>query len=1148
MTHRHLAASGRRPKLLKTEQRHDLVAAQELIAEFAQLGIAVWVQDDRLRYKAPHGVLTAGLRQRLTDNKGPLLALLSAQRNPWSALRLPAVTRRPPDQQPQLSYMQQRLWFLDRLLPGRATYNMAYAYRLRGALDAVALRQALRDIVRRHEVLRTEIVVVEGAARPRVADGCALELPLTDLTGCPAPDRAQRAHRRVADEARQPFDLGRAPLLRARLLRMDADEHWFVLCLHHVVNDDWSFEVLWRELAVCYQARRLGAEPGLPELGIQYADFAAWQHEQLSDGRLKGQLDYWKCQLNGLRSTLDLPLDRQRPAQKTHRGELCEFIVPQHIVEALRQLARHRNATLYMVLVAALKTLLHRYARVNDIAIGTAIAGRNRPELAPLIGFFINTLVLRTDLSGDPGFSDLVDRVREVALAAYANQDVDFECVIETLQPERDFGRTPLFNVFLVLHQAPEVRRLNGLQIEQLPVSAGTAKFDLTLELTEAPEGLLSGSFEYDTDLFEHATINRVVGHFLVLLGGIAATPDRRLSELPLLTDAERHQMLVEWNATAREYGREARLHRLIEQQAAHTPHSVALEFEGRALTYAQLNCRANQLARVLRARGVGPDVLVGVCAERSFEMVAALLAVLKAGGAYVPLDPSYPAARLGQMLEDVRSPLVLAQTHLADRLPTGVAQVLLLEASWSAYAGEALEDLEDAGTPQDLAYVIFTSGSTGRPKGAMNTHRGICNFLLWLQQEYGLCSDDRLLQNTSFAFDPSLWEFFWPLLSGARLVIARPEGHKDSAYLVRLIRESGITTLGLVPSMLRVFLEEEGLEACASLRRIFCGGEALPHALQERCFARLPGVELHNLYGPTEAAVAVTHWACRRADERLTIPIGRPVANTQVYVLDPRAEPIPVGVSGELHIGGVQVGRGYIGRADLTTERFVPDPFSPTPGALLYRTGDLARFLADGAIEYLGRLDDQAKIRGYRVEPGEIEAALAAHPEVRQAAVYVWEAKPGDARIVACCVPASEGRLAPIGLRKHLQARLPEYMIPQHFLPVAEIPLTPNGKVDRERLPRPVVSEASFQRYEAPFDRVETVIAEVWTQLIRPSRPIGRSDKFFEMGGHSLLAMQALQQMEQRLRVKLGFATLLHESLADIAKRCRQELAMLEP
>ena len=610
------------------------------------------------------------------------------------------------------------------------------------------------------------------------------------------------------------------------------------------------------------------------------------------------------------------------------------------------------------------------------------------------------------------------------------------------------------------------------------------------------------------------------------IVAALEAAPERPLAELGVLPEAERRQVVEDWNDTARDYGQPGRLHRLIEAQAARTPEAVAMSFDGssggEALSYAELNRRANRLARLLRRKGVGPDVLVGVYAERSLEMVVALLAILKAGGAYVPLDPSYPAERLGQMIEDAAAPLVLAQPHLAP-LPAAAGEVHLLDASWQAYAAEEDGDLEDAGSPSDLAYVIFTSGSTGRPKGAMNEHGGICNRLLWMQEEYGLGAGDAVLQKTPFSFDVSVWEFFWPLMTGARLVMARPEGHRDSGYLAELIAREGVTTLHFVPSMLRVFLEEAGLAGCAGLRRVMCSGEALPRELQQRFFERLQGVELHNLYGPTEAAVDVTYWACRPDDARTTVPIGRPVANTQIYVLDGRMQPVPAGVAGEIYIGGVQVGRGYAGRAELTAERFVPDPFANRPGARLYRTGDLGRHLPDGAVEYLGRTDFQVKIRGQRIELGEIEAVLDRHPSVGQSLVMAREDQPGELRLVAYVVPRGAAPET-AALRDHLARQLPAYMVPAAFVLLDALPLTPSGKVDRKALPAP---GAVRKAHVAPATPIEEQLAAIWREVLG-LESISVEDDFFELGGHSLLALDVLVRVERAHGLRIPVRAML--------------------
>jgi amino acid adenylation domain-containing protein len=927
-------------------------------------------------------------------------------------------------------------------------------------------------------------------------------------------DARERLKGLLREEVGRGFDLARGPLFRAQLYRLAPDTHVLMLAMHHIISDGWSMGVLTRELGELYRSFLRQEPVSLPALRVQYRDFARWQRGWLRGEVLERELGHWGGRLAGAPQVLELPTDRARPAVESHRGASYAFRLPRELADRLQELSRREGATLFMTLLAGFALLLARYSNQQDLLIGTPVANRNRAEIEPLIGFFVNTLVLRADTSGEPSVREFLARMREVCLDAYAHQDLPFERLVEELRPARDMSRNPVFQVMFALQNAPQgALELPGLTLSPFVLEHEAVQFDLSLLTREVPEGL-AAYFSYATDLFDESTMARMAAHWRVLLEAMVKGPERRVSELPMLADSERHQLLEEWNDTRTDYPESALIHELFEAQAVRTPQAVALEFGEERVSYGELNRRANQLARVLRKKGVGPDVLVGVFAERSFEMVVALLAILKAGGAYVPLDPSYPAERVTHMLEDARVPLVLAQPYLAGRLPAGAAQVLELDPSWATYADEGSDDLDDVGTPGDLAYVIFTSGSTGRPKGAMNEHRGICNRLLWMQEEYGLTADDVVLQKTPFSFDVSVWEFFWPLMSGARLVIARPEGHRDSAYLVRLIQDSGITTLHFVPSMLRVFLEEEGVETCGSLKRVICSGEALPHELQERFFARLPAVELHNLYGPTEAAVDVTYWACRRGDERLTVPIGRPVANTQMYVLDSRMQPVPVGVAGELYIGGVQVGRGYVGRADLTAERFVTDPFSKRPGARLYKTGDLARHLADGAIEYLGRLDYQVKIRGQRIELGEIEAVLDKHPAVVQSVVLAREDSPGDTRLVAYVVARGEAPADLVErLRAHLRVSLPEYMVPSAFVALDKLPLNPNGKVDRRALPAPDGAAYASRGYEAPVGEVETALARIWAEVLKLER-VGRHDNFFELGGHSLLAVTLIERM----------------------------------
>ena len=1005
-----------------------------------------------------------------------------------------------------LSFGQQRLWFLDRLEPGGSAYNIPSAVRLRGHLDIGALAAALSEIARRHESLRTTILDDNDGPEQVVAPPAPVPLPVVDLRALPEAGRSREAELLAGREAGRPFDLVAGPLMRAALLALAPGEHVFLVTLHHIVSDGWSMGVLIRELGVLYGAFAQGRPSPLPELPVQYADFALWQRQRLGGEAFAAELAYWRERLAGAPSLLELPTDRPRPAVQTYRGALEGFRLPAEPVRRLRALAHDRGATLFMAALAVFQGLLARYTAREDISVGTPVAGRRQRETEELIGLFVNTLVLRTDLSGDPVFTELLARVREVTLGAYAHQDVPFEQLVSELHPERSLAHSPLFQVMLVLQNAPAgALHIPGLEPEPLDVASGASKFDLTVTLLE--DGAeLAGVAEYNPDLFDAATIRRLTGHFEVLLRA-AAGPGGRLSELPLLTAPERRQLLTEWNSTAVLLTGDLVLHRHIEKQAARTPEAVAVESETGSLTYAELNAQANRLARHLRRLGVEPDTPVAISAERSPELVVGLLAILKAGGAYVPLDPSYPEERLAWMLADALSaspaPLLLTQEGLNDRFPGGVRR-FLLDADAPSLDGYQDHDLAGGATADDLAYIIYTSGSTGRPKGAMNTQRAICNRLLWMQDAYRLTPDDRVLQKTPFSFDVSVWEFFWPLMTGARLVLARPEGHKDPAYLVDLIEQSGITTLHFVPSMLQAFVETPGLERCGSLRRVIASGEALPRDLADRFSARL-GAELHNLYGPTEAAVDVSWHACLPGEEG-PVPIGRPISNIALYVLDPGLEPAPVGVPGELYIGGIGLARGYLGRPALTAERFVPDRFGGVKGGRLYRTGDLARFRADGEIEYLGRTDHQIKIRGFRIELGEIEAALAAHPAVREAVAVPWQDGGGRTVLVAYVVGGAADELRPF-----LGDRLPDYMVPALFVGMPALPLSPNGKVNRRALPAPGAPARRTER-TAPRNRAEELLAGIWREALRIDE-VGVHDNFFELGGDSILSLQVISR-----------------------------------
>jgi amino acid adenylation domain-containing protein len=1011
------------------------------------------------------------------------------------------------------SFAQRRLWFLDQWEPGTATYNVPIAVRLTGSLDVNALERSLNAIVSRHEVLRTTFEMKDGQPIQRVAPDSAVSLRILDLTTRPHAEREAEAQRLVMAEAHRPFDLSQGPLLRAMAVRLADAEHVVLLTIHHIVFDGWSTSVLFRELAACYNAFTAGAPVPLSPLSIQYADFTIWQRDWLQGQELERELAYWRKQLSGALPLLQLATDHSRPSVQGSRGAHHPVRLSRGLTDRLTSVSRRERVTLFMTLLAAFQTLLYRYTEQEDILVGSAIAGRNQVELESLIGVFVNTLVLRTDLSGDPTFRELLDRVRDVTLGAYAHQDVPFEKLVEELHPERSLAHAPLCQAIFVFQNTPQhTLELLGLATAPFDVTPETAKFDLSLSLREGPGGL-TGSFTYSTDLFEASTIARMATHFEILLEGISANPDRRLSQLPLLSDTERHQLLVEWNETDAAYPTHLCLHQLFEAQVAKTPHAIAVVCGAEDISYGALNARANQLARCLRARGVGPDVVVGVCLERSIDMEVALLGILKAGGAYVPLDPGYPQERLRFMLDEAAARVLVTESRLAGRLGTAAADLVCLDTARQTVASERGDNLESGATPESLAYVLFTSGSTGRPKGVMIPHRAVCNFMHWAQDAFPLTGDDRVLQRTPCGFDVSVWECYAPVLVGAQLIISPPGADFEPAQLVRTIAATRVTILQVVPSVLAQLLEEPDLPRCDSVRRVLSAGEALSCALQERFFERLDA-RLYNLYGPTETCIYSAGWTCRRGGGERVVPIGRPIANTQLYVLDASRQPAPIGAAGELYIGGAGLAHGYINRPDLTAERFVAHPFSAEPGARLYRTGDRVRYLRDGNVEFLGRVDDQVKIRGVRIEPGEIEGVLRRHSAVREAVAVAREDAPGDRRLVAYLVARQQPAPSNGELRRFLSEALPEPMVPSTFVWLDALPLNASGKIDRQRLPAPSALRPDLpEAFIAPRTAVEETIARIWSEVLRRDH-IGIHDNFFDLGGHSLLATQVISRI----------------------------------
>ncbi|WP_442949189.1 amino acid adenylation domain-containing protein [Nostoc sp.] len=1073
-----------------------------------------------------------------------------------------------------LSFAQQRLWFLAKLEPNSPFYNIPAAVRLQGQLNQEALQQSFNEILRRHEGLRTNFHTIEGQPVAVISSATPLPLPLVDISELPSSQQQASVRQLAYFEAQQPFDLNSDFLLRVKLLRLGEQEYIVLLTMHHIASDGWSIGVLVREIAKLYQAFCDEQPLALAELPIQYVDFAAWQRQWLQGKVLQSQISYWLKHLEGAPTLLELPTDHPRPATQTFQGATYSFELSVELSVALKKLSQHEGVTLFMTLLAAFQTLLWRYTGQEDIVVGSPIANRNRADIEGLIGFFVNTLVLRTKMGGNPTFRELLTRVRELALGAYAHQDLPFEQLVEELQPPRDLSYTPLFQVMFVLQNAPmSALELPGLTFSPLASKSSTAKFDLTLDITERVQGLV-GTLEYNTDLFESSTICRMVGHLQMLLSGIVANPQQRLSELSMLTQPEK-TLLVEWNDTSVEYPQHQCIHQLFEIQVERSPDAIAIVFEDQQLTYQQLNQRANKLAYYLRSLGVSPEVLVGICVERSLDMAIAILATLKAGGVYVPLDPSYPQERLALILEDAKPLVLLTQKQLVAQLPKHGAKVVCMDADWEINDfSYAQENHSSSVTAKNLAYVIYTSGSTGTPKGVLITHQALVNHGIAAAKAYELQPEDRILQFASISFDVAAEELFPSWLSGSTVVI-RPNRVLAFAHFLQFLKQEKLTVLNLPTAYWHEWvsnLAQTEAPLPVTLRLVIVGTEqTLPEklALWEKLvgdgqssagsdlYEKMPGGHLRirwlNAYGPTEATIGVTIYepaSCQENQSVYSVPIGRPIANTQVYLLDKHLNPTPSGVPGELYIGGVGIARGYLNRPELTAEKFIPNPFSEKSGTHLYKTGDLARYLSDGNIELLGRIDDQVKIRGFRIEPGEVESKLSQHAKVREALVVAWEDEQSDKHLVAYVSAHPEQTLTATELRGFLQEKLPQYMVPSAFIVLSALPLLPNGKLDRRSLPAPETLRPELEvAYVMPQTEIEQAIATVW-QISLNVEKIGIHDNFFELGGHSLLMVRVHTQLHEMFKIDLSLLDLFRyptiSSLAEFFNQAKNKTSSL--
>jgi amino acid adenylation domain-containing protein/FkbM family methyltransferase len=1034
-----------------------------------------------------------------------------------------------------LSFAQEQLWFLNYLAPQSPVYNMGDVIDFHGEYSRDAMRAAVRELVSRHEILRTEFS--HGGGQPSQVVLPELDVPVaeTDLSSLPEKERARAWTRTVSEQMRKPFDLGCAPLVRFTLIHLSPQTHRLLVVTHHIIADEWSMEIVHLELGRLYEAFAAGRSPSLPALPIQFADFAGWQREWMKGEVLENQTTYWKKELAGAPAVLDLPADKPRPSAQTFRGSVEPFHIPGQLLDQLRALGREQQATLFMVLEAAFAVLLHRLTGQEDIVIGTPISGRTQSETQGLIGLFLNTVLLRAKFDARQNFASLLKQVRDRALGAYAHAELPFERLVAELASDRDPSRTPLFQVMFVLHNADGVSYVSKVPGNQ-ELATGTSKFDLTLILAESEDGL-DGLLEYSTDLFETATIRRLAGYYARILESCAANPEQRISELPMLPEAERRQLLVEWNDTAAEIpGKNLRIDQLIEQQAERTPNHVAVVLGDEEIKYGELNRRADQLARYLAALGVGADVLVGVYLQRSMDMVVAMLGTLKAGGAYVPLDPSYPPARVALVIEDARLGFILTTEEDRKNLPASSAQIVSLNGDAGAIKTQGVSPVGSAAGANNLAYVIYTSGSTGKPKGVMVEHRNVVNFFAGMDQIIG-GEPGAWLAVTSISFDISVLELLWTLARGYKVVL-HAEGNSDK--IPGEILRHFITHLQITPSLLRALASDpESLRSLGMLKKIFVGGEALPPALVATLRESFSG-ELYNMYGPTETAIWSTVY--RIDEQRGNIPIGKAIANTQVYVLDSRMHLVPPGSLGQLWIGGEGVVRGYWNRAELTAERFVADPFRE--GGRIYRTGDVARFLPDGNLEYIGRADFQVKIRGFRIELGEIEAALEEQPGIAQAVVVAREDRGGGKLLVAYFTSKAGQRVNTAVLRGSLEATLPNYMVPSYFIELEKLPLTANGKIDRNALPPLPTAAAPLEKPgEEPQGEFEQVLAKSWAEALGLKR-VGRHDNFFHVGGHSLAALKIAFKCRQEFQLEFPLQMFVqYPVLSEQAKRLEEML-----
>lgn len=1028
----------------------------------------------------------------------------------------------------QPSFAQHRLWFHDQFIPDSPIYNIPLAMRITGSLNTEALRQALDAIVQRHEALRTTIGTDENReAVQTVNPNRSIGLVVHDMASATNDSsRPVQVEELLQNESRRPFNLKKDLMVRAMLVREANDRHVLLIVMHHIASDGWSCSIFARELRAYYDhfcTRGSSDAPLLPELPIQYADYAAWQRRWLSGEVLEQQLTYWRQQLAGAPTSLGLPTNRPRPHIQTFNGRHVQWMLPRQLTSRLHDLGQSERSTPFMTMLAAFNVLLSRYSGQEDIILGTPVAGRNEAESEQIIGLFVNALVVRTDLAGNPPFRQLLARVRGTVLAALSNQDVPFEKLVEQLDPQRNLSQSPIFQVSMAFQNIPrDAFDLGKLSVVPIDMHTNTSKLDMTLSVLENTDGTRA-EIEYNTDLFDAETIEHMLRHYQTLLESIVADPDKPIRELAVLSDNDRRQLIVTWNDTARDMPGDLCVHDLVARQARRTPDAIAAVCGDTDLTYSQLNRRADQLAQHLQSLGAGPGKLVGICVSRSLQMLVGLLGILKSGAAYVPLDPAYPAQRLEYMLGDSGASVLLTEQSLLDDLPAYDGTIVCLDRDWPVIEAQPAQAMSGTLAGDDLAYVIYTSGSTGKPKGVMVRHGGLTNFLSSMGREPGIDAEDVLLAVTTFCFDIAALELYLPLTRGARVVIADHQTAADARRLAALLTDSGATVMQATPATWSM-LVHCGWAGSRSLK-ILCGGEALPRQLADALLSRCD--QLWNLYGPTETTIWSTLGRVESADQ--SAMIGRPIDNTRVYVLDSHHQPVPVGVPGELHIGGEGLAHGYFNMPQLTAERFVPDSFHGDTDAKMYKTGDLCRWRGDGALEFIGRNDHQVKVRGHRIELAEIESVLCQDLTVKQCVVVAVDRHddPSDRQLVAYLTSKDDRQVPVDQLRTHLAAKLPDYMVPTLWVQLDTMPLTPNGKVDRAALPAPDTAGVDRKgRYVSPRTKIEQQLVDIWQQLLQAER-IGIHDNFFELGGHSLLAVRLLAEIDERTGIDLALPVL---------------------